>query len=71
MTFQDLGSIGELVSAVAVVVSLLRFATFHRMMHQPGFKNLSEEGGSPYYARSFARRVEELLATPPDDSSAT
>ena len=47
-----------------------RFATFHRMMHQPGFKLMWTERARTYYARSFARRVDELLATPPDDISA-
>jgi hypothetical protein len=47
-----------------------RFATFHRMIHQPGFRQMWEQTAHTYYARSFARRVDELLATPPDKGPA-
>jgi hypothetical protein len=47
-----------------------RFATFHRMVHQPGFKAMWTEGARTYYARSFVEQVDELLATPPGGSSA-
>ena len=44
-----------------------RFRTFHRMICQPGVRAIWEERGREYYSRSFVKRVDALLAAPPED----
>lgn len=42
-----------------------RWQTFHRIMHQPGFRRLWTEKMGAYYATSFNRAVERLVAEAP------
>ena len=41
-----------------------RWKTFHRIMHQPGFRRMWERAGG-YYAVSFTRAVDRLMAEDP------
>jgi len=47
-----------------------RFSSFHYIISQPGVRAIWEERGRNYFARSFVKRVDELLAAPPEDESA-
>ena len=42
-----------------------RWKTFHRIMHQPGFRRMWERAGN-YYALSFTRAVDELMTKEPE-----
>ncbi len=44
-----------------------RFSSFHYIISQPGVRAIWEERGRRYFARSFVKRVNELLAAPPED----
>ncbi len=47
-----------------------RFSAFHHIISQPGVRAVWEERGRNYFARSFVKRVDELLAGPPEDKPA-
>ncbi len=47
-----------------------RFSSFHYIVSQPGVRAVWEERGRNYFARSFVKRVDELLAAPPEDEPA-
>lgn len=42
-----------------------RWRTFNRIMHQPGFRRMWERAGA-YYAKSFTRAVDQMLAEAPE-----
>ena len=42
-----------------------RWKTFHRILHQPGFRQMWERAGD-YYAISFTRAVDGLMAEEPE-----
>ena len=42
-----------------------RWKTFHRIMHQPGFRRMWERAGD-YYAVSFTHAVDRLMAEEPE-----
>ena len=46
---------------------LNRFSSFHYIISQPGVRAVWEERGRNYFARSFVKRVDELLAAPAED----
>ena len=47
-----------------------RFNSFHYIISQPGVRAVWEERGRNYFAPSFVKRVDELLAAPPKDHGA-
>jgi hypothetical protein len=47
-----------------------RFSTFHHVISQPGVRAIWEKRGRNYFSRSFVKRVDELLAAPPEDEPA-